>query len=178
MTGEGIPVTTRKGRAHVRERLAHFDRLERFAVLATDNEGHPYTSLIAFAVTPDLKQVVFATPKATRKYRNIVKGKHVALLLDNRAREKKDVMSAEAITIVGLACPLRKGARRDEMAALFLEKHPDLTVFVDSPTTALICVDILECVHVGRFQTVTIWKTEYYKEDHDENRLHRSRQSR
>ena len=128
MTGEGIPVTTRKGRAHVQERLAHFDRLERFAVLATDNEGHPYTSLIAFAVTPDLKQVVFATPKATRKYRNIVKGKHVALLLDNRAREKKDVMSAEAITIVGLACPLRKGARRDEMAALFLEKHPDLTV--------------------------------------------------
>jgi hypothetical protein len=69
-------------------------------------------------------------------------------------------MGAEAITIIGLAWPLRKGARRDKMAALFLEKHPDLTVFVDSPTTALICVDIQECVHVGRFQTVTAWKME------------------
>jgi general stress protein 26 len=165
MAGERIPVTTRKGRAQIQERLSHFDRLERFAVLATDNEGHPYTSLVAFALTPDLKQLVFATPKATRKYRNIVKGKHVALLLDNRAGDKKDVMSAEAITIVGMARPLRKGAHRDGMAALFLEKHPDLTVFVGSPTTALICVDIQECVHVGRFQTVTVWETKYHQEE-------------
>ena len=50
--------------------LKAFDAL-RFAVLATSDNRTPYTSLIAFALTPDRHTLIFATPKATRKYENI-----------------------------------------------------------------------------------------------------------
>jgi len=37
--------------------------MEYFAVLATDDHGQPYTSLVNFALTPDCKAVIFATPR-------------------------------------------------------------------------------------------------------------------
>ena len=44
---------------------------QRLAVLATSAEGHPYTSLVAFAETEDLRQVLFASHGKTRKVANI-----------------------------------------------------------------------------------------------------------
>ncbi len=41
---------------------------QRLAVLATQNKGEPYGNLIAFMATDDLKHVLFATTRATRKY--------------------------------------------------------------------------------------------------------------
>ena len=153
-----IPRTTSRGSASVPERLKLLDGAQPFAVLATEEAGRPYTSLVAFALSPDLTRVLFATPKTTRKYKNIVSGKHVALLVDNRSRAGKDLLEAEAITIVGTAAPLRRGRTRDELAAVFVRKHPDLEEFVRSATTALISVSIRECVHVSRFQAVSVWR--------------------
>jgi len=84
-----IPSTTRKGAADVTRRLKAFDRKESFAVLATDDRGKPYTSLISFALTPDLRQVIFATPKGTRKFKNLTGTRDVALLIDNRSDQRK-----------------------------------------------------------------------------------------
>jgi hypothetical protein len=41
-------------------------------VLATQYDRQPYTSLMAFAVTPDLHWIVFATYRATRKHANLL----------------------------------------------------------------------------------------------------------
>ncbi len=41
-----------------------------YGVLCTQGEGQPSGSLVAFAMTPDLDSAVFATQKATRKYRS------------------------------------------------------------------------------------------------------------
>lgn len=155
---ETIPTTTSRGSASVPERLKMLDRTQQFAVLATEEAGIPYTSLIAFALSPDLTQVLFATPKSTRKYKNIMTGKHVALLVDSRSHGGKDLLGAEAITIAGIAAPLRRGRSRDELAAVFLRKHPELEEFVQSATTALVSVSIRECVHVNRFQAVSVWR--------------------
>ena len=152
-----IPNTTSQGAVVVSQRLKRLDQAEPFAVLATDDGGSPYTSLVAFAVTPDMRHVVFATPKATRKYRNIKARKDVSLLVDNRAASR-DLMKAEAITIVGLAAPLRRGRQWQEMAAVLLEKHPHLQEFIFSTSTALVSIDVTEYVHVSRFQTVSTWK--------------------
>ncbi|MEI6153894.1 MAG: pyridoxamine 5'-phosphate oxidase family protein, partial [Deltaproteobacteria bacterium] len=81
---EQVPSIVQKGSVSVPERLNELNRTEFFAVLATDSNGHPYTSLVAYAITPDLKKVLFATPKGTRKYKNILNSEHVALLIDNR----------------------------------------------------------------------------------------------
>ncbi len=41
------------------------------AVVSTHEHGQPYCNLVAFASSEDLKQLVFATTRSTRKYANI-----------------------------------------------------------------------------------------------------------
>lgn len=141
----------------VQERLREMDGRERFAVLATQEEDGPYASLVAYALSPDLRTVIFATPKNTRKYKNIVKMDHVALLIDDRSGDLP-IAKGEAITLTGPAKPLRKGRERDEMVRVYLGKHQDLKGFVESPTTALVALRINQAVHVCNFQTVTVWQ--------------------
>jgi uncharacterized pyridoxamine 5'-phosphate oxidase family protein len=157
---EDIPVKTQKGVVAIPERLKVFNKEEYFAVLATDDGGKPYTSLVSYAFTPDVKVIFFATPRNTRKYKNIIHSAHVSLLIDNRSKKQKNLLATEAITVIGIAKPVRKGKRWDELAAIFLAKHPDLEEFFNSPTTALIAVDITQCVHVSSFQSVSIWDGE------------------
>lgn len=157
MTGKtGIPTATKTGSVPVIERLKTLDRNEFFAVLATDEGNQPYTSLVNFAVTPDQRQVLFVTPKQTRKYRNILTVGNVALLVDNRSKRNKRLMETEAITVIGKARAIKKGKRRDELANIFLKKHPDLEEFMRSPATALVAITITRCIHVSEFQTVTV----------------------
>lgn len=158
MKKEGIPTITKKGSVLVSERLKAFDKDEHFAVLATADSGQPYTSLISYALGPELNKIIFATPRKTQKYRNILQAKNVALLIDNRKRiGKKGIMETEAITVVGIARPLRRGKKWEKMAEIFLRKHPGLEDFIRAETSALIVVEAKRCIHVGRFQTVSVW---------------------
>lgn len=157
---ERIPVTVQKGTISVPERLKVFDREEFFAVLATDDNGKPYTSLVAYALTADLKRVIFATPKDTSKYRNILNSKHVTLLMDNRTQSKQNLLETEVITVIGTAKPVRRGKAWNEFAGVFLRKHPGLESFLASSTSALIVVEVIRCIHAGRFQTISIWECE------------------
>jgi nitroimidazol reductase NimA-like FMN-containing flavoprotein (pyridoxamine 5'-phosphate oxidase superfamily) len=154
---EQAPVTTRKGTAAIPEKLKDFNAKEFFAVLATNNAGIPYTSLISYALTPDLQMVIFVTPKGTAKYRNILRSSQVALLIDNRSKSANSLMKTEAITIMGTAKPVRKGTTWEKLAEVFLKKHPGLEEFLTAPTTALIAVEIVRCIHVGHFQELSVW---------------------
>lgn len=156
-----IPSVTEQGAADVAKKLRAMDAKEPFAVLATNENGRPYTSLISFAVTPDLKKVIFATPKNTRKFKNLVDTKDVAVLIDNRSKKNKGFIETQAITILGKAAPQKRGRSWLEYAGMFLKKHPELEEFVNASTTALIVVDITSCIHVGNFQTITVmdWNT-------------------
>jgi nitroimidazol reductase NimA-like FMN-containing flavoprotein (pyridoxamine 5'-phosphate oxidase superfamily) len=86
----------------IEEMLAPFEAL-RFAVLATSEEGKPYTSIIAFALTADRRTLIFATSSATRKYRNIITQPAVSILLDNRSQNAYDIDNAQAVTLLGTA---------------------------------------------------------------------------
>jgi nitroimidazol reductase NimA-like FMN-containing flavoprotein (pyridoxamine 5'-phosphate oxidase superfamily) len=136
--------------------LAPFDDL-RFAVLSTSDEGKPYASLIAFTFTPDRQRVIFATPKATRKYRNIRLQPSVSILVDNRSQKPEDLSNAEAVTLTGTARTVRGGARKKEYSRIFMAKHPQLADFINKSDTALIEMAIEEAVHVTRFQYVSTW---------------------
>lgn len=152
-----LPQKIRKGSASVQERLIGLNHTEPFAVLATQGADIPYTSLVAYALTPDLKGLIFCTPKETRKYKNIVGSGHVSLLIDSRS-VGKSLMETEAITVLGLARPMRKSFHRDETARVFLRKHPDFEQFIKAPTTALILVKIARCIHVDKFQAISVWE--------------------
>jgi nitroimidazol reductase NimA-like FMN-containing flavoprotein (pyridoxamine 5'-phosphate oxidase superfamily) len=166
-----IPINKTQGKVDVPERLRTLNKKQRHAVLATDGGGQPsvlatdgggqpYTSLMAFALTPDLEGILLATPRKTAKYRNMMKNKNVSLMIDTRSNSAEGYMRSEAVTILGTAGTIRKGKKRDELAGVLIEKHPELKEFVNSVSTALVLVAFDKVIHVGKFQTVTEWQKE------------------
>ena len=126
---------------------------QRSAALATQERGQPYLSLMAFAATPDLKTIVLATDRYTRKYTNLMVEPRVALLIDNRSNTAKDTQEAVAVTALGEAAEIT-GEEREKFLTLFLDKHPHLATFAASDSCALIAVRIYRYVVVERFQEV------------------------
>ena len=123
------------------------------AVLATASAAAPYASLVAIAMTPDLRRLYFATPRATRKAANLAGNRQVALLLDNRSNVLTDFTRGAAATILGSAEELR-GAGRASGLDFFLGRHPHLAEFTASPGTALFMVTVARISLVTRFQQV------------------------
>lgn len=152
-----IPDRVTKGDVHILDRLHVLDKMQPHAVLATDSDGQPYTSIISYTLTPDMRGVLFTTPKSTRKYRNILKNKRVSLLIDSRTNTAQDYMGAEAVTILGNAYQVRKGKRWTELVEIFLKKHPGLREIIESSETALVLIEITKCIHVTKFQSVSVW---------------------
>ena len=146
------------GNAAVAERLRFMNSTQRHAVLATVSDGQPHTSLVAFAMTPDMTSVVFATPRKTAKYRNILGNKNVALLIDIRSNTDASYMKSEAITVIGTARPVRRGREWQELSGILIKKHPALRRFVQEKTTAIIVVEAEKCFHTGSFQEVSEWR--------------------
>jgi nitroimidazol reductase NimA-like FMN-containing flavoprotein (pyridoxamine 5'-phosphate oxidase superfamily) len=155
-----IPFNKTQGNVDVQERLHILNKKQRHAVLATDSDGQPYTSLVAFALTPDAKGLLFATPKQTTKYKNMLKNRKVSLLIDSRKNTAKGYMASEAVSIMGTASAVRKGTIREKLTGVFIGKHPELAGFVNATSTAVILVAFDKIIHAGKFQTVTLW----YKE--------------
>ena len=137
-----------------RERLKALLESQRLAVLATHREGQPYGSLVSFVATEDMKQVLFATTRSTRKYENLTADARVALLIDNRSNQDSDIHEATAVTATGRAEEI-EGADKERFLRLYLERHPYLRDFVNSPTCALLRVRVETYYLVNRFQEVT-----------------------
>jgi nitroimidazol reductase NimA-like FMN-containing flavoprotein (pyridoxamine 5'-phosphate oxidase superfamily) len=138
----------------------HIQRLvdeQPYAVLCVQGGGQPYGALIAFAFSPDLRHAVFATPKATRKYRLLGECNHVALVIDNRPSKANELMDVEAVTATGRSQMVERGADFDRLAELLLARHPYLASFLKADTCALFRVDTVRFLHVKRFQEVSQW---------------------
>jgi len=133
--------------------LKRLFKKQRLAVLATHKNGQPYISLVAFAVTEDLKHIIFATSRSTRKYEHFSSDGRVALLIDNRTNKVADFHSAIAVTAVGTAMEPDEN-NRQELAQRYLAKHPHLKDFVQSPTCALVQVSVKTYYVVRTFQNV------------------------
>jgi nitroimidazol reductase NimA-like FMN-containing flavoprotein (pyridoxamine 5'-phosphate oxidase superfamily) len=153
-----IPDKVTKGKTFIPDRLRILDKIQLHAVLATDFAGQPYTSLIAFALTPDIQGLIFITPKSTRKYKNILKNKRISLLIDTRTNTAQDYMGTESVTLLGNAHSVRRGKNWTRLAGIFAKKHARLKKIIPSPETALILVEITDCIHVTKFQRVSIMK--------------------
>jgi nitroimidazol reductase NimA-like FMN-containing flavoprotein (pyridoxamine 5'-phosphate oxidase superfamily) len=123
------------------------------AVLATHSDAGPYASLVAFAATDDLRHLLFATTRATRKFANLTADSRVAFLVDNRSNQESDFHEAVAATIMGSAEEVRS-ADRERLLGVYLGKHPHLREFVTSPTCAFFSVEVRTYYVVTRFQEV------------------------
>jgi len=130
---------------------------QKYAVLATDNHGQPYTSLMAFSVTEDLQSFILMTERGRLKYENLMANPRVAIMIDNRENLGSDLEEAMAVTAQGLAEEIA-GKARDEWRAFCLARHPALQAFADSPGCALIRIKVTSYVIVRRFQEVIEWR--------------------
>jgi len=128
-----------------------------YAVLCTQGQGQPYGSLVAFAMTPDLTSAVFATPRATRKFRLLSECDHVALLIDNRSEFPGQLMEVEAVTATGRATVVEQGEELERWAGLLTERHPYLSRFARAASCSLFRIQIVRYFHVTRFQEVRQW---------------------
>ena len=139
---------------HIEMDLKELLSIQKFGVLATNQNGHPYCSLVAFISTADLNNLFFATARKTRKYENLQKDERVSMLIDSRTNRKSDFRDAIAATIVGTANEIDKKEHRDAQT-LYLAKHPDLKKFITSPSCALFKIDVDTYYVVQQFQKVT-----------------------
>jgi len=146
-----------KEKEQIRKILLELFSSQKLAVLGTHQRGQPYGSLVAFAATPDLKSIVFATTRATRKFANLQADSRVSMVLDNRSNRVVDFRKAVAATALGRAGEVR-GEERKKLARLYLAKHPHLREFVASPTCALVRIRVEVYYLVWRFQNVFEWR--------------------
>lgn len=124
-------------------------------VLATCGQGQPYASLVAFAATPDLGRLLFATARRTRKFANIEAEPRVSLLVDSRTHRQADFREAAAVTATGRAREVEDSAR-GELLSLYVGKHPHLGDFARDPGCALVAIRVDAYFLVRRFQEVDV----------------------
>lgn len=137
----------------MRKDLEELFTTQPLAVLSTQNEGQPYASLVAFATSEDLKELYFATTRATRKYANLSSDPRVAMLVDSRSNEVSDFRWAMAVTATGKAEEV-EGQEKDKVLKTYLAKHPHLDDFVSSPSCALLKIRVQRYYVATRFQNV------------------------
>jgi nitroimidazol reductase NimA-like FMN-containing flavoprotein (pyridoxamine 5'-phosphate oxidase superfamily) len=114
----------------VREALVELLGSQRFAALATQSDGQPYQSLMAFVASGDLRRLFFLSERETRKFANMVANAQTTVLVDNRSNDSTDLIGATAVTAEGSAAEL-EGQARGGAVDLFLRKHPSLAGFAE-----------------------------------------------
>jgi nitroimidazol reductase NimA-like FMN-containing flavoprotein (pyridoxamine 5'-phosphate oxidase superfamily) len=77
--------------------LKNVFELQKFGVLSTHDQGQPYATLVAFITNKEF-DIIFATTRTTRKYRQIAADSRAAMLIDNRRNSSFDIANAVAIT--------------------------------------------------------------------------------
>jgi nitroimidazol reductase NimA-like FMN-containing flavoprotein (pyridoxamine 5'-phosphate oxidase superfamily) len=140
---------TLNAQAVIRRLLAR----QKLGVLATREPSTPYQSLVAFAVSRDLRHIYFATAAHTRKHANLVRFPQASMLFDNRRNVAADFNRGIAVTAMGRTEPVRAGSKK-EAVGLYLRKHPTLKGFVKSPSCRIFQVKVKTYILVTEFQQV------------------------
>lgn len=125
-------------------------------VLATVMDHQPYTSLVAFSYSPDLKKIFFATPNDTTKYRNLTDNPNISLIIDSRICNPKDFSRSAAITVMGEAHELAgedKSRRLEDHTA----RLPGLAGFFSSPAMAMFQINVQQYIVADGLTEVAVY---------------------
>ncbi|MBN2599967.1 MAG: pyridoxamine 5'-phosphate oxidase family protein [Candidatus Thermoplasmatota archaeon] len=129
---------------------------QHFAVIATESKKQPYTNLVSFVCSSDFHHLFFPTKKQTQKFLNITENNRVAVLIDNRENAPSDISEAITITAIGQANVLTQ--HRDAIVKLLLQKHPDLSTFINDPSCVIIDVTVTTYQIVQQFEHIVVLK--------------------
>jgi heme iron utilization protein len=138
------------------QRIDHLLSTQLQGVLATQYHTEPYTSLMAFAHTKDLRYLLLATYKESRKHANLLLNAQVSVLIDNRTNTAADYATAIAISACGLAEAIPP-TDLAELETCYLEKHPQLEAFVSAEECALLRIKVSSYRVISQFQALELW---------------------
>lgn len=139
----------------LRERIDRLLKSQLQGVLATQQHTQPYTSLMAFAHTPDLRFLILATYRDTQKHANLLLNSAVSFLIDDRSNDPADYQNAVAISACGCAQVVPE-EERAAFLAIYLAKHSTLQAFVASPDCVLLRIAVSCYRVVSQFQAVAL----------------------
>ncbi len=125
--------------------------IRRFGVLATQGDVYPYPTLVAFSADDDSRHLLFCTSINTRKYQNLSSHHQASMLITSETNSPADLENAEALTVLGTCSELNK---ERPQAVAFINKHPYLQEFFQSPSTKIISIKVKKYILVTHFQTV------------------------
>jgi len=111
------------------------------AVLATVSDDQPHASLVAITPFKGLRQLIFATYRNTRKFRNLTANGKVAVLIEGKNEEKSGIQDGFVITAYGVAKELNMQVNDDALQAHLL-KYPELLSFTSEPDCALVLINV------------------------------------
>jgi nitroimidazol reductase NimA-like FMN-containing flavoprotein (pyridoxamine 5'-phosphate oxidase superfamily) len=123
----------------IKEYIGDALQTSRFAVLATEGNGQPHTSLIAITLFGSFRQLIFATYRNTLKFRNLSHNSKVAILIEGGYFNMKGLKESVVLTIIGNAEEISK--EENEVAyQAHLKRHPEMESFMLSSDCTLISV--------------------------------------
>jgi hypothetical protein len=111
----------------------------RFAVLATEGNAQPHTSLIAITPFENFRHLIFATYRNTLKYRNLANNSKVAVLIESRDANINNLQKNIVLTIIGHTEEISI-AENEAAYQAHLKRHPEMESFMLSSDCALIRV--------------------------------------
>ncbi len=135
------------------QRLTNLFNTQLIAVLGTSSQDEPYTCLVGFRFTEDLRAVFFATMRNRLKYRQISANPRVSLIIDDRKNQPSDFSRTTSATVMGTAVDTGE-PERSKLADMLVKKHPFLTDFLKSPDCAVMKVQVEKMIVVDDFESV------------------------
>jgi heme iron utilization protein len=139
--------------------VKHLFERQRLGALATRSDTFPYCNLIAFTPVHDIKSLIFVTPRATSKYRNLSQNKNVALLVDNRCEVGADCTTGIAVTSLGHAVEIDAG-QTDYYRQLHSKRHEHLVDFINLPDIVFFEIHVQKYIIVQGVDTVSVLSME------------------
>jgi len=118
------------------ETIEHVLKLNKYAVLSTEGNGQPHTSLVAITLFENFRHLIFATYRNTLKYRNLSHNNKVALLIDSRIANIETLQKSIVVTIIGHAEEISK-AENEAAYRAHLKRHPEMESFMLSSDCVL-----------------------------------------
>ena len=127
--------------SEIQETIRRVLERNRLAVLATQRNGQPHASLIAFTPLEGLRFIAFATYRDTLKYASIREDQRVAILIEDRMGDNSQSDRRLVVTAVGEA---DRTPEENQQAHIVehLARHPDLERFLSSPDCEFVRVAI------------------------------------
>jgi heme iron utilization protein len=109
---------------------------------------------VAFAPSEGLGNIYFATRQDSTKYLNLLNNPCVSIFFDDRKNLSSDINNATTVSAEAKAKNLKKNKKK--FKKLLLDRHPELSSFLNEPNCDLFRLEIKKYYYVDNFDNKQI----------------------